>query len=122
MMSDVIPAALERPQPMAFLSGPSFAKDLLQEMPTGFSVASHDDALALQVKDLFSNRHIRLYPTHDVIGVEVGGALKNVFAIAAGVVEGLGLGANTTAMLVTLGCREMNRLAQAMGSQPDTLK
>lgn len=121
LMSDVIPKAFGRAQPMAFMSGPTFAKELLQQMPTGFVVASTDAKLADQVREVFASEHLRVYPTDDIIGVQVGGALKNIFAIACGIVDGLGLGANTTAMLVTLGCREAARLAGALGARPETL-
>jgi len=121
-MSDIVPDALGRPdQPMAFLSGPSFAKELMASTPTAVVAASTDIKLAEDVQKLFTSTSFRCYTSNDVLGVEVGGALKNVFAIAAGIVDGLGLGMNSMAALVTRGCHEMTRLAVAMGAQPHTL-
>jgi len=121
LMSNLIPNALGRDQPAAFFSGPSFAKELMENMPTAVVVASKDMALAVKVQNLFASATLRVYTSTDIIGVEVGGAIKNVFAMAAGAVEGLGLGINTMAALVTRGCHEMNRLALTMGAQPYTL-
>ena len=80
-MSEIIPKALGRPQPTAFLSGPSFAKELMQNQPTAMVVASTDLAIREGVQKLFTSSTLRVYLTEDVVGVEVGGALKNVFAI-----------------------------------------
>jgi len=120
-MSELIPAALERVQPMAFVSGPSFAKELLSNQPTAIVVASTDQVIANKVQELFASAYVRVYTTDDVIGVEVGGALKNVFAIAAGITEGLGFGMNTMAALVTRSCSEITKLAVAMGAHPKTV-
>jgi len=120
-MSDLVPACLGRDQPMAFFSGPSFAVELMRNVPTLAVVASTDLVLAEKVQKLFSSEDLRVYTTDDVIGVEVGGALKNVFAIAAGICEGLGLGNNTIAALATRGCSEMRKLAVAMGAREKTL-
>lgn len=121
VMSELIPEALGRDQPTALFSGPTFAKELLEGWPTGAVAASKDEALARAVAQLFASAHVRVWTTTDVVGVEVGGALKNVYAIASGVLEGLGLGYNTTALLVTRAVAEMNTLAVAMGSQQATL-
>jgi len=121
-MSDIIPKALGNPQqPMAFLSGPSFAKELVENVPTVIVIASHDKGLRERVQILFHSLSLRVYTNADVVGVEIGGALKNVFAIAAGICDGVGLGSNSMAAMVTRGCSEMTRLAIAMGGQPATL-
>jgi glycerol-3-phosphate dehydrogenase (NAD(P)+) len=106
---------------VAVLSGPSFGSELARQLPTAVSVASHDDAVVEQVQQEFRAAYFRLYGTCDVIGVEIGGALKNVIAIAAGVVEGLGLGQNALAALITRGLAEVTRLACASGGRRETL-
>ncbi|QDZ19916.1 glycerol-3-phosphate dehydrogenase [Chloropicon primus] len=121
MMHEIIPNALGRPQPVAFLSGPTFAQDIMANTPSGAVLASEDIMMSRKLAHLFSGPTMRVYPSEDVIGVQVGGALKNVIAILAGVAEGLGLGINAVALLVTRGCREMNRLAVAMGGQEHTM-
>ena len=105
----------------AVLSGPSFAREVARADPTAVVIASHDGALAAQLQDEFSGATLRLYRNDDVVGVELCGALKNVIAIAAGVCAGIGLGANTTASLVTRGLAEITRLACALGAKRDTL-
>jgi len=121
-MDSIIPRALENPdQPTAFLSGPSFAKELVEKYPTAFVIASKNDELCKAVQKLFLQPCVRVYLNNDVIGVEVGGALKNIFAIAAGIAHGLGLGMNSLAALVTRGCHEMTVLAVKLGSRPQTL-
>ena len=79
-----------------------------------------EEEVAKEVREIFRNEKLRVYITKDVVGVEVGGALKNIFAIGGGIVEGLGLGYNTLAALVTIGCSEMRRLALALGANPHT--
>jgi glycerol-3-phosphate dehydrogenase (NAD(P)+) len=106
---------------VAVLSGPSFAAELARELPTAVSVASRDAALVERVQAEFRTPYFRLYGTSDVIGVEMGGALKNVIAIAAGVVEGLGLGHNALAALITRGLAELTRVACAAGAHRETL-
>jgi glycerol-3-phosphate dehydrogenase (NAD(P)+) len=103
------------------LSGPSFAAELARELPTAVSVASADADVVEAVQRDFRAPYFRLYGTTDVIGVETGGALKNVIAIAAGVAEGLGLGHNAQAGLITRGLAEIARLACAAGAQRETL-
>jgi len=103
------------------LSGPSFAREVARGDPTAVVVASHDAALAAELQEEFAGPTFRLYTNDDVIGVEFGGAVKNVIAIAAGVCAGLNLGANTTAALITRGLAEMTRLAVALGGRRDTL-
>ena len=120
-VSEVIAQELGGVAHVAVLSGPSFAVELARELPTAVSVASHDAAVVHRVQEEFKAPYFRLYGTHDVVGVEIGGALKNVIAIAAGVVEGLGLGHNALAGLVTRGLAEMSRLACAAGASRETL-
>lgn len=102
------------------LSGPSFAREVAQEMPTAVVAASADPEAAAQVQRLFTAHYFRVYTNSDVVGVEIGGALKNVIALAAGISDGLGLGHNTRAALITRGLAEMNRLGRAMGADPAT--
>ncbi|HSQ77541.1 MAG TPA: NAD(P)H-dependent glycerol-3-phosphate dehydrogenase [Nitrospirota bacterium] len=105
---------------LCFLSGPSFAKEVAQKMPTAVSLASYDPALGRKVQETFSNDYFRIYTNPDVIGVELAGSLKNVVAIAAGVLEGMGYGYNTAAALLTRGLAEMARLGVAMGANLQT--
>jgi glycerol-3-phosphate dehydrogenase (NAD(P)+) len=106
---------------VAVLSGPSFAIEAARGDPTAVVIASQDSALATEIQEEFAGANFRLYSNNDVIGVELGGAVKNIIAIAAGVCAGLGLGANTTAALMTRGLAEMTRLAVALGGQGDTM-
>ena len=106
---------------LAFLSGPSFAKELASELPTGVVIASKNETVRLDVMHRFHTGHLRTYGSDDVAGVECGGALKNVIAIAAGAADGLGFGYNTRAMLITRGLAEIARLATARGGNPLTL-
>ena len=106
---------------VAALSGPSFAKEVARGDPTAVVIASSDAGLTQMVQEEFSGPTFRLYGNDDVAGVELGGAVKNVIAIAAGVCEGLGFGHNTIAALITRGLAEMTRLAVAMGGRRETL-
>jgi glycerol-3-phosphate dehydrogenase (NAD(P)+) len=106
---------------LAVLSGPSFAREVACGQPTAIVVASEDRPTARLIQQEFSSSSLRLYTSADVVGVELGGAVKNVIAIAAGAVEGLGLGANPRAALITRGLAEMTRLACACGAQRETL-
>jgi glycerol-3-phosphate dehydrogenase (NAD(P)+) len=103
------------------LSGPSFAKEVARGDPTAITVASQDAELAETVQREFSDPRFRVYTNDDVAGVELGGSLKNVIAIAAGVCDGLGLGHNSVAALITRGLAEMTRLAVACGGRPETM-
>ncbi|MEZ4225264.1 MAG: NAD(P)H-dependent glycerol-3-phosphate dehydrogenase [Polyangiaceae bacterium] len=105
----------------AFLSGPSFAKEVAEEHPTNVVVAGVDEALVRTVQERFATDRFRVYASDDPVGVEVGGALKNVIAIAAGACDGLGFGHNTRAALITRGLAEIARLAVAKGGNPQTL-
>ena len=104
----------------AALSGPSFAREVAQEMPTAVTAASKSEEVARRVQEAFTTSFFRVYRNEDVIGVELGGAIKNVIAIAAGISDGLGFGCNTRAALITRGLAEMTRLGVAMGAQPAT--
>ena len=119
--SQVIAQEVGGNRPIVVLSGPSFAAEVARQMPTAVSVASCDRAAAERVQAEFRARYFRLYTTDDVVGVEVGAALKNVIAIAAGVVDGLGLGQNALAGLITRGLAEISRLAGALGGRRETL-
>ena len=116
-----ITAELLPGNPVAVLSGPSFAADVARGLPTAVVIAAHDDALAMELAGRFSALNLRCYASDDVTGVELGGALKNVFAIAAGAVAGAGLGASAQAAMVTRGFVEMRRLSAAFGARPETL-
>jgi len=105
---------------LCFLSGPSFAKEVAQKMPTAVALASYDPGAGKRTQQLMSAPYFRVYTNPDVIGVELGGSVKNVIAIAAGVLEGLGFGYNTMAALLTRGLAEMTRLGVAMGADPRT--
>lgn len=106
--------------PVVALSGPSFAKEVHGEQPTAVVAASGDIRAAKTVQATFSNAHFRVYTATDVVGVELGGALKNVIALAAGILEGLGLGYNPQAALITRGLAEISRLGVALGADPLT--
>jgi glycerol-3-phosphate dehydrogenase (NAD(P)+) len=120
-MSEVIEAELGGPQRIAVMSGPSFALEVARQCPTAMSVASRDADVATRVQLEFRGRYLRLYVSDDVAGVEVGGAVKNVIAIAAGAAEGLDLGHNAMAALITRGLVEISRLACALGGRRETL-
>lgn len=102
------------------LSGPSFAKEVAHKMPTAVVVASRDKKLAQEIQQVLATPYFRTYTSDDLPGVEIGGALKNVIALASGIVEGLGLGNNTRAALITRGLAEMIRLGNAFGANPLT--
>jgi glycerol-3-phosphate dehydrogenase (NAD(P)+) len=106
---------------IAVLSGPTFAREVARGEPAAVVIASSDAATASAIQAAFSGPLLRLYTNTDLIGVELGGALKNVIAIAAGVVQGLGLGNNTQAALITRGLAEITRLAVAMGGKASTM-
>jgi glycerol-3-phosphate dehydrogenase (NAD(P)+) len=119
-MSDVVAQEVGAGRPVVVLSGPSFALEVAQQLPTVVVAASADAGAAAVVQEQFRGPFFRLYGSSDVVGVEIGGALKNVIAIAAGVVEGLGLGHNALAALITRGLAEITRLACAAGGQRET--
>ena len=107
-------------RPLAVLSGPSFAGEVAQGLPTAITVASADAAHAARVAGFLHGETFRAYTSEDVVGVQVGGAAKNVMAIAAGIADGLGFGANSRAALITRGLAEITRLGLALGGRPET--
>jgi glycerol-3-phosphate dehydrogenase (NAD(P)+) len=111
----------ERHHLLTYLGGPSFAKEVAAGMPTAVVVAGTDPATTEKVQSVLSTERLRVYSTDDVIGIELGGALKNVIAIAAGIGDGLGFGHNTRAAIITRGLAEISRLATAMGAHPLTM-
>lgn len=119
VLRDVLPAPTS--SRTVFLSGPSFAREVAQEQPTAVTLASQDAEALVRVQELFQTPYFRVYTTADVVGVELGGALKNVIAIAAGIVSGLGLGHNAIAALITRGLAEIARLADGLGADRLTL-
>ena len=120
-MSEVLADETGRRHAIVVLSGPSFAAEVARQQPTALVAASSDPAAVQSVQDEFRGPFLRLYGSSDVVGVEIGGALKNIIAIAAGVVESLSLGNNAVAALITRGLAEISRLACAQGGQRETL-
>jgi glycerol-3-phosphate dehydrogenase (NAD(P)+) len=119
-LSTVLQEVLGDDVPVAVLSGPSFAQEVYERQPTAVVAAARDHAVAKRVQHAFSAPHFRVYSHTDVVGVELGGALKNVIALAAGILEGLGLGNNPRAALITRGLAEITRLGVALGADPLT--
>jgi len=106
--------------PVAALSGPSHAEEVARSIPTAVTAASEDAALRAELQTVFTNTHFRVYTSSDIVGVELGGALKNVIAIAVGISDGMGFGDNTRAALITRGLAEISRLGCALGADPVT--
>ncbi|HZK44305.1 MAG TPA: NAD(P)H-dependent glycerol-3-phosphate dehydrogenase [Syntrophomonadaceae bacterium] len=121
-MSEVISAELGKEflDRFAVLSGPSHAEEVALEVPTTVTVAAYRKDIAILVQDTYMNNNFRVYTNPDVAGVELGGALKNIYALATGIVDGLGYGDNTKAALITRGLTEMTRMGQVMGGDPRT--
>ncbi len=119
-VTEVIEEVLPKARP-AILSGPSFAEDVARGLPTAVTLAAHDERLAMELAAALSSQTFRLYHSIDVRGVEIGGATKNVLAIAAGIVAGRKLGASAQAALTTRGFAELMRFARAYGAKPETL-
>jgi glycerol-3-phosphate dehydrogenase (NAD(P)+) len=107
-------------RPLAVLSGPSFATEVAKALPTAVTIAAHVESYAQDLVNLFHTTYFRPYLSTDMIGVQLGGAIKNIIAIAAGIINGLGLGANTQAALITRGLAEMVRFGVALGGQRET--
>lgn len=120
-MADILKECLGEDRSYAFLSGPSFAREICEGVATAVVIASEDLMLADDLADLMAGEDFAVFTSRDVIGVEVGGAVKNVIAIAAGMCEGLGLGTNAMSGLVTRGCGEMRRLGIYLGARPSTI-
>jgi glycerol-3-phosphate dehydrogenase (NAD(P)+) len=119
VMADVLPPRLA--DRVVVLVGPSHAEEVARRVPTLIVAASRDLAIAARAQETFSTEWLRIYTNDDVVGVEIGVALKNVIAIAAGIGDGLGFGDSTKAALLTRGLAEMNRLARKLGAKPETL-
>ena len=120
LLGDVLAEALPDAVP-AVLSGPSFAADVARGLPTAVTLATPDPETGRALAEVLAGRHFRIYWTDDLVGTELGGAIKNVLAIAAGIVDGRGLGASAHAAIVTRGFAEMRRLGEALGARSDTL-
>ncbi len=118
ILHQLFPSRLHRR--ITVLSGPSFAKEVAQGIPTAVTVAAHNSDVARVVQNTFATEYFRVYTSDDVCGVELGGALKNVMALAAGVSDGLGLGYNTRAAVITRGITEIQRLGTRLGADPKT--
>lgn len=118
VMKQVLPASLHGS--LAALSGPSFAKEVAQGLPTAVTIAAPNVELAFELQRLFSTENMRAYASTDLMGVELAGALKNVIAIAAGICDGMGLGDNARAALITRGLAEITRLGVRLGANPMT--
>lgn len=116
IIEDELPGAT-----VAVLSGPSHAEEVIRQLPTALVAGSEDERLAEKVQDTFMNENLRVYTSSDVTGIEVGAALKNVIALAAGMSDGLGYGDNTRAALITRGIREITAIAVAVGGRKETL-
>lgn len=121
LLTDVLESALPG-HPIAMLSGPGFAADIAKGLPTAMAIAAENLVLAEQLAKAISGQTFRLYASDDRIGVQLGGALKNVLAIACGIVEGMGLGDSARAALIARGLAEMSRLVDAMGGRGDTVR
>lgn len=121
MMHQVVAEVLGDKIQTAVLSGPSFAREVADNLPTAVTLASQNIAYAKELAGYFHSDNFRVYISNDVVGVELGGTIKNVLAIAAGISDGLGFGANARAALITRGLAEMMRLAQVLRAQPQTL-
>ncbi len=120
-MSEVISEELHTATiDIAALSGPSHAEEVIRRMPTAVVAAGASESFVQRVQSVFSNSYFRVYDSPDLIGVELGGALKNIVAIAAGIADGLKMGDNTRGAILTRGLAEITRLGTAMGAQPDT--
>ncbi len=120
LIGDVVSEVLADVQ-VAVLSGPSFASDVARGLPAALTLACRNEATGRDLASALSSRQMRLYWSSDVVGAELGGAVKNVLAIAAGIVEGRGLGASAHAAIVTRGFAELRRFGEAMGARPETL-
>jgi glycerol-3-phosphate dehydrogenase (NAD(P)+) len=112
---------VERKERLAFFSGPTFAMEVARQLPAAVTVAAYDEQVARSIQGILSTESLRVYTSSDVIGIQMGGVVKNVIAIAAGISDGLSLGQNARAALITRGLAEMTRLAVRMGADPMTL-
>ncbi|MFU2090206.1 NAD(P)H-dependent glycerol-3-phosphate dehydrogenase [Avibacterium avium] len=121
LLQQVVEEKLGTQYPLAVLSGPTFAKELAAGLPTAIALASHDQAFAEEFQArIHCSKHFRVYINQDMIGVQLGGAIKNVIAIGAGMSDGMGFGANARTALITRGLAEISRLGEALGANPST--
>jgi len=120
LLHEVVANVFSDTTPAAILSGPTFAREVAADLPTAITIAANQADFAYQLSTMLHGGRFRTYTSHDVIGVEVGGAVKNVLAIAAGIADGLGFGANTRAALITRGLHEIIRLGVCLGGERDT--
>jgi len=120
LLHEIVAEVFSEQTPVANLSGPSFAREVAADLPTAITIASPHADFAAQLADLLHSSRFRTYTSTDLIGVEVGGAVKNVLAIAAGIADGLGFGANTRAALITRGLNEVIRLGVRLGGRQET--
>ncbi len=121
LLSDVCDIVLGSERRIGVISGPTFAREVARGLPTALTVAARDQTVAETIAQWLRNDHLRAYTSLDMVGVQVGGAVKNVMAIATGISDGLGLGANARAALITRGLAEIGRLGETLGGRPDTL-
>lgn len=121
LLFDAASRVLGERHSLAVISGPSFAAEVASNLPTAVTVASPDQSFADALVELMHSQTLRIYTTHDMLGVQIGGTVKNVLAIAAGISDGLGYGANARAALITRGMAEIRRLAAALGAETETL-
>jgi glycerol-3-phosphate dehydrogenase (NAD(P)+) len=117
-LHEVVEDAIGAQSPGAVITGPSFAREVADDVPTAVTVASRDLDFAEHLAGLLHFGNFRTYTTDDIVGAELGGAVKNVLAVGTGIADGMGLGANTRAALITRGLAEMMRLSQALGARP----
>jgi glycerol-3-phosphate dehydrogenase (NAD(P)+) len=120
LMSDILEELIGDPDRLAYISGPTFGKELAQKIPSAATIVSRNIKTAELLQQVFTNEFLRIYTNTDVVGVELGGALKNIIALASGVAEGLGYGANTRAALITRGLAEITRVGVKKGAKPQT--
>ena len=121
LLHQVLQEELPATQHYGVISGPTFAGEVAQGLPTAMTAAATDQRVAKQIGQAFTADNFRVYTSSDILGVELGGAIKNILAIAAGISDGLGFGSNARTALITRGLAEMMRLGSAMGAQPETL-
>lgn len=122
LLSEAVTQELGPTINQAIVSGPSFSKEVAADLPTAMSVAGNNDATIQFAAKLFHGQHMRIYTNPDFVGVQVGGAIKNVMAVAAGISDGLGFGANSRAAIITRGLAEIARLGCALGARADTFQ
>lgn len=121
LLHQTVEKTLSPNTPTAILSGPTFAREVAADLPTAITLASCNQELANKLSNVLHSQRFRIYTSNDIIGVQVGGAVKNVLAIAAGIADGLGFGANTRSALITRGLQEIMRLGLALGGKQETL-